>query len=74
MAIDAAVQQEVVEKMGARVASVVRDNAEQNVRDEALDALMDDLIAGFVEREDVENGDVKAAFKDIVKERYAPVF
>ena len=68
VAIDSAVQQEVVKKMGVRVASVVRDNVEKFARDEALDALKDDLLAGFEERDDVEISDVKAAFKDIVKE------
>ena len=68
VAIDSAVQQEVVEKMGVRVASVVRDNVEKFARDEALDALKDDLLADFEERDDVEISDVKAAFKDIVKE------
>ena len=65
--IDDKLQQEIVDKVQEKVVSVIRDNDEKSVRDQALDALKDDLLLEYDGNEEVELGDVKTSFSNVVK-------
>ena len=65
--IDDNLQQEIVDKVQAKVVSAIRDNDEKSTRDQALDALKDDLLLDYDGNEEVELGDVKTSFSNVVK-------
>ena len=65
--IDNNLQQEIVDKVQAKVVSAIRDNDEKSMRDQVLDALKDDLLLDYDGNEEVELGDVKTSFSNVVK-------
>ncbi|MFQ5406858.1 MAG: polyribonucleotide nucleotidyltransferase [Anaerolineales bacterium] len=66
-AIDEAVKSEVTGKVRDQVVAVLGEALDKDARDERLRELEEELVASYEGREEVEIGDVRGAFHDVVK-------
>ena len=67
--VDDVLQNEILEKMDEKVASVLESNLDKKTRDTMLDDLLNDLLVGYESNEEIDSKDVKTCFGTIVKSK-----